>query len=82
MPPNTVAANFKLTIDSVWYCKVMLLFYVEAKTDSGPKQYQCAYVSSLEQQKPRPDEYGAYYDLRQCGSRVIYEQMQEVAHWQ
>lgn len=82
MPPNTVAANFKLTPDSVWYCKVMLLFDVEAKTDSGQKQYQCAYVSILEQQKQRPDEYGAYDDLRQCGSRVIYEQMQEVAHWQ
>lgn len=79
-PPNT--DNFKLTPDSVWYCKVLLLFDVEANTDSGPKQYRCAYVSILEQQKARPDEYGAYDDLRQCGSRVIYEQVKEVAHWQ
>jgi hypothetical protein len=81
-PPNTVAANFKLTPDSVWYCKVLLLFYVEAITDSAPKQYRCADVSVLEQQKAKPDEYGAYDDLRQCGSRVIYEQIQEVGHWQ
>jgi hypothetical protein len=75
-PPGTVADSFVATPDSVWYCKVLLLFDVEAETDSGPKEYQCAYVSLLEQQKPR--EPDAYKDLRLCGSRVVYEQIDEV----
>jgi len=75
-PPGTVADSFAPTPDNVWYCKVLLFFDVEAETDSGPKEYQCAYVSLLEQQKPR--EPDAYKDLRLCGSRVVYEQIDEV----
>jgi len=75
-PPGTVADSFAPTPDNVWYCKVLLLFDIEAETDSGPKEYQCAYVSLLEQQKPR--EPDAYKDLRLCGSRVVYEQIDEV----
>ena len=59
------------TPDNIWYCKTLLLFDMEAETDIGPKTYRCAYVSLLEQLKPRqPDPY---FDLRKSGSRAIYE---------
>ena len=77
-PPGTVPETFVLTPDSVWYCKTLLLFQVDmqSKTDSGFKEYQCAYVSVLNQMKPRmPDQYE---DLRLSGSRVIYEHSSEV----
>ena len=70
-PPGAAAQGFVPTPDNVWYCQTLLLFDMEAETDSGPKEYQCAYVSLLEQLKPRlPDKYA---DLRGSGSRVIYE---------
>ena len=54
----------------------LLLFDMQSKTDSGFKEYQCAYVSILNQMKPRmPDQYE---DLRLSGSRVIYEHTSEV----
>ena len=69
--PPGAAQGFVPTPDNIWYCKTLLLFDMEAETDSGPKEYQCAYVSLLEQLKPRlPDKYA---DLRGSGSRVIYE---------
>lgn len=75
-PPGTVPETFVLTPDSVWYCKTLLLFDMQSKTDSGFKEYQCAYVSVLNQMKPRmPDQYE---DLRLSGSRVIYEHTSEV----
>jgi hypothetical protein len=57
------------------------LFDVEAETDNSRKQCECAYVSILEQQKARPDKYGAYDELRQCQCGVVYEQISEVTHW-
>ena len=75
-PPETVADGFTPTPDNVWYCKTLLLFDMEAETDNGPREYQCAYVSLLEQLKPRQPD--CYKNLRQCGSRIIYEQISEV----
>jgi hypothetical protein len=75
-PPGTAGAIFTPTPDNLWYCKVLLLFDMEAETDNGPKEYRCAYVSLLEQLKPR--EPDAYKDLRLCGSRVVYEHTTEV----
>ena len=46
-PPGTVPETFVLTPDSVWYCKTLLLFDMQSKTDSGFKEYQCAYVSII-----------------------------------
>ncbi len=75
-PPETVADNFTPTPDNLWYCKVLLFFDVEAETDRDSKEYQCAYVSLLEQQKTR--EPDAYKDLWLCGSRVVYDLISEV----
>jgi hypothetical protein len=77
-PPEAAAEGFAPTPDNVLYCKVLLLFDMEAETDGGPVVYQCAYVSLLEKMKPRqPDPYDA---LLRCGSRVIYEQNVEVSY--
>jgi hypothetical protein len=53
-PPGAAAQGFVPTPDNIWYCKTLLLFDMEAGTDSGPKTYRCAYYASLlEQLKPR-----------------------------
>jgi hypothetical protein len=76
-PPGEAAQGFTPTPDNVWYCKILLLFDMEANSDSGPRQYQCAYVALLEQLKPRQPD--AYRDLREAGSRVVYEHHQNVS---
>ena len=75
-PPGTAGKIFTPTPDNLWYCKVLLVFDMEAETDKGPKEYHCVRVSLLEQLKPR--EPDAYKDLRLCGSRVVYEHTAEV----
>ena len=40
--------GFVLTPDSVWNCRVLLLFSMSALTDNGSKSYDCALVSTLE----------------------------------
>ena len=44
-PPDT--GRFRLTMDSVWFCKVLLLFSFKSHTDSGIKEHNCAFVSVL-----------------------------------
>jgi hypothetical protein len=36
-----------LAVDTVWFCKVLLLFAFESRTDSGIKLHQCAFVSVM-----------------------------------
>ena len=36
-------------LDNVWFCKILLLFQVESKTDVGLKRHSCAFVSVLEE---------------------------------
>ena len=47
-PPGVQPGGFVLTPDSVWYCRVLLLFSMSALTDNGSKSYDCALVSTLE----------------------------------
>jgi hypothetical protein len=35
-------------LDNVWFCKILLLFQVESKTDVGLKRHSCAFVSVLD----------------------------------
>jgi hypothetical protein len=68
---TAAAQGFVPTSDNVWYCQTLFLFDMEAEMDTRPKEYQCAYVSILEQLKLRlPDMYS---DLLGSRSRVIYE---------
>jgi hypothetical protein len=38
-----------LGLDNAWYCRVLLLFKIKSQKDSGLKEFECAYVSVLEQ---------------------------------
>jgi hypothetical protein len=44
-PPDHDASG--VTMESVWFCKVLLLFTFQSLTDSGIKQHKCAFVSVL-----------------------------------
>jgi hypothetical protein len=45
--PPGVNKNFRLSIDAVWFCKVLLFFAFETETDTGIKRHECAFVSVL-----------------------------------
>jgi hypothetical protein len=49
-PPGISEGAFQLRIDSIWLCKLLLLFTIETKTDAGMKKHVCA-VSVLEDYK-------------------------------
>ena len=40
-----------LTPDSVWYCRVLLLFSFSAMTDTGSRSFDCALVSVMDEYK-------------------------------
>jgi hypothetical protein len=44
-PPDML--RFKLSMESVWFCKVLLFFTFETRTDSGIKKHKCAFVSVM-----------------------------------
>ncbi len=46
-PPGISHGAFKLRIDNVWFCKLLLLFKIDTKTDSGMKKIDCAFVSVM-----------------------------------
>ncbi len=46
-PPDTAKGAFQLTTDSLWFCKVLLLFSFKSHTDSGIKEHKCVFVSVL-----------------------------------
>ena len=52
-PPGTPLATYQLRMDTVWFCKVLLLFSCVSKDDKGSKLHECAYVSVLEEYKGR-----------------------------
>ena len=52
-PPGTPLGTFQLRMDTVWFCKVLLLFSCVSKDDNGSKLHECAYISVLEKYKGR-----------------------------
>ena len=48
-PPGISHGAFELRMDNVWFCKILLFFQVESKTDVGLKRHSCAFVSVLEE---------------------------------
>jgi hypothetical protein len=46
-PPGTVMGGFRLSMKDVWFCKVLLLFSFESRSDSGTVKHECAFVSVL-----------------------------------
>ena len=72
-PPGIEEGGFRLSPDNVWYCKVLLLFTIQAQTDinGSTADFECAFVSVMETMKPRDGDNLS--DLRERGLRVIYE---------
>ena len=55
--------GFVVTPDSVWYCRVLLLFSASALTDTGSKPFNCALVSTLFTcRAPGKGNYFNYFD--------------------
>jgi hypothetical protein len=54
---------FQLRMDNVWFCKLLLLFEVESKSDIGFKKHLCAFVAVVEEYdgQRRP---GTLFNLR------------------
>jgi hypothetical protein len=50
-PPGISDGAFQLTMDNIWFCKLLLLFKIHTKTDTGMQYLDCAYVSVLEEYK-------------------------------
>jgi hypothetical protein len=72
-PPGIEEGGFRLSPDNVWYCKVLLLFTIQAQTDinCSTADFECAFVSVMETMEPRDGDNLS--DLRERGLRVIYE---------
>jgi hypothetical protein len=50
-PPGISDGAFQLRIDNIWFCKVLLFFSIDTRTDAGMKTHECAYVSVMEEYK-------------------------------
>jgi hypothetical protein len=48
-PPGIPPGSFVLRMDNLWFGRVLLLFSIEAQTDSGIRKFNCAYVNVLEE---------------------------------
>jgi hypothetical protein len=48
-PPGISHGAFQLRMDNVWFCKVLLLFEIESKSDIGFERHACAFVSVMEE---------------------------------
>jgi hypothetical protein len=45
--PPDAGKDFRVSINTVWYSRVLLLLSFLTSTDSGIKHYDCAFVSVL-----------------------------------
>ena len=52
-PPGIEPGGFVLTPDSVWYCRVLLIFSFSTMTDTGSRSFDCALVAVMEQHDRR-----------------------------
>ena len=48
-PPGIEQGRFELRPDNVWHCKLLSSSSVESQTDSGIRQFDCAFISVLEE---------------------------------
>jgi hypothetical protein len=50
-PPGISDGPFQPRMDNIWFkfCKLLLLFKIHTKTDTGMQQHECAFVSVLEE---------------------------------
>jgi hypothetical protein len=50
-PAGISDGAFQFRMDNIWFCKLLLLFKIHTKTDTGMEYHECAYVSVLEEYK-------------------------------
>jgi hypothetical protein len=87
-PPGISDGAFQLRMDNIWFCKLLLLFKIHTKTDTGMQYLDCAYVSVLEEYKGhrKPGQIQHILHilhiliylstsawLAQCQSTIVYE---------
>ena len=60
-PTPLVDGAFVLSLDTVWYARVLLLFSATATTDTGFKSYDCAHVSTSETYDDPENGYYLHY---------------------
>ncbi len=41
-PPGISDGAFQLRMDNIWFCKLLLLFKIHTKTDTGMQYHECA----------------------------------------
>ena len=39
----------QLRMDNIWFCRLLLLFEIETRTDSGTKRHACKFLSVFEE---------------------------------
>jgi hypothetical protein len=91
-PPGISDGAFQLRMDNIWFCKLLLLFKIYTKTDTGMQYLECAYVSVLEEYKGhrKPGHIQhilhilhilIYWSttawLAQCQSTIVYERREQ-----
>jgi hypothetical protein len=47
--PKISDSAFQLRMGNIWFCKLLLLFKISTKTNTGMQQHDFAYVSVLEE---------------------------------
>ncbi len=47
-PPGIEPGRFVVSLDTVWYARLLLLFSASAATDTESKSFDCALVSMME----------------------------------
>ena len=91
-PPGISDGAFQLRMDNIWFCKLLLLFKIHTKTDTGMQYHECAYVSVLEEYKgPRKSGHIMHILhivhiliclstsawVDQCQSAIVYERREQ-----
>ena len=91
-PPGISDGAFQLRMDNIWFCKLLLLFKIHTKTDTGMQYHECAYVSVLEEYKgPRKSGHIMHILhivhiliclstsawVDQCQSAIVYERHEQ-----
>ncbi len=49
LAPGVFHGAFQLRMDNVWFCKLLLLFEIESKSDISFTKHLCAFVSVVEE---------------------------------
>ncbi len=63
---------FIVSLETIWYARILLLFSASAETDTGSKSFDCALVSTMETHDVPENGYYMYYIYILCIICVLY----------